>query len=119
MAMEAFEFAGSGPGEVVDLSGGVSAGVGAGSFTPPLPAALADVTGDAIRGSDIIVLRYLSSENVRSVLPNVAANTMTVQNPWTSRSSGAATSMGSPTARAFRSFRRCPTGLSSLSAAAV
>jgi len=81
MAMEAFEFAGSGPGEVVDLSGGVSAGVGAGSFTPPLPAALADVTGDAIRGSDIIVLRYLSSENVRSVLPNVAANTMTVQNP--------------------------------------
>lgn len=81
MAMEAFEFAGSGPGQAVDLSGGVSAGVGAGSFAPPLPADLAEVTGDAVRGSDIIVLRYLSGENIRSVLPNLATNTLSVLNP--------------------------------------
>jgi type IV pilus assembly protein PilW len=81
MSMEAFEFAGSGPGQQVDLSGGVSTGVGVGSFSPSLPPELADLTADAVAGSDIIVLRYLSSDNVRSVLPNIATNTLSVVNP--------------------------------------
>ena len=81
MPLEAFEFIGSGPGEQVDISSGVGTGVGVGSFSPALPVALADVTGDAVVGSDIIVLRYLSGDGVRSVLPNIAANTMSVLNP--------------------------------------
>lgn len=80
MPIEAFEFMGSGPGQQVDLSTGVSTGVSSGSFSPALPSALADVTADAVVGSDIIVLRYLSSENVRSVLPNIATNTLSVLN---------------------------------------
>lgn len=81
MPVQAFEFNGSGPGQQVDLSSGVATGVGAGSFTPALPPALADLTADAVVGSDIIVLRYLSSDSVRSVLPNIASNTLSVQNP--------------------------------------
>lgn len=41
MPVQAFEFNGSGPGQQVDLSSGVATGVGAGSFTPALPPALA------------------------------------------------------------------------------
>lgn len=81
MSMQAFEFIGSGPGQQVDISSGVGTGAGSGSFSPALPPALADITGDAVVGSDVIVLRYLSSDNVRSALPNIAANTISVTNP--------------------------------------
>ncbi|WP_395788434.1 PilW family protein [Aquimonas sp.] len=78
--LDGFEYNGSAPGETVDLSGGVAASGGPGSYSPALPGALGAVAADAIAGSDVIVLRYLSGDAVRSAVMNIAANTMSITN---------------------------------------
>lgn len=80
MPVEAFEYGGTAPGQTLDLSGGVSTGISAGNFSPQLPAALDDLAADAVVGSDVLVLRFLSSENVRSALVEIASNTISIGN---------------------------------------
>lgn len=80
MPIEAYEYQGTGPGQALDLSGGVTTGAALGSFSPELPPALSDLTTDAVVGSDVVVLRYLSSEHIRSGLVQVFPNLITVAN---------------------------------------
>lgn len=59
MAIEGFEANGTAPGTSSAIPAAPAAGV-AGDWTPTLPAALADL--GALKGSDIVVLRFLSPE---------------------------------------------------------
>ncbi|MCG6118747.1 MAG: PilW family protein [Aquimonas sp.] len=70
--VQGFEFTASatGPNDAYTL--GAPAIAGAGAFTPPLPAQLGAVTAEAIAGSDILVLRYLSPDSI-GLGPNGAA----------------------------------------------
>jgi type IV pilus assembly protein PilW len=73
----AFEYRGTAPGQVFDMTAGPVTGVGPGSFTPPLDASLGDLATDAIRGSDVLVVRYFSGESV-PVRVNAATNVLQV-----------------------------------------
>jgi type IV pilus assembly protein PilW len=81
MPLIAFEHNNTSPSQVLNLSGGVGTGVGAGSFVPALPGALGDLAGDAIVGSDVLVLRFLGGEFVSSVRLQQSANSLVVDNP--------------------------------------
>lgn len=70
VGIQGFEATGSGVGATVDRSGAENPpGTGAtGSWTPALPAELAPIlatgVGQAIAGSDVVVVRYFSAESV-------------------------------------------------------
>jgi type IV pilus assembly protein PilW len=76
--IQGFDYNGTGPGQTLNLGGGLSA-ASAASFTPGLPAELADLGGDAVAGSDVIVLRFLSGESVPATQLNAAASTLILQ----------------------------------------
>lgn len=78
MPVMGFEFNGSAPGQDVDMTAGPATGVGPGSYSPPLDASLGDLAGDALVGSDVVVLRFLSGESARSVVVNTATNSLQV-----------------------------------------
>lgn len=81
MPVQGFEYTGTPPNGALDLSAGIGLGGGAGAYSPGLPAALGDLATDAVRGSDVLVVRYLSGESARSVIANIATNVLTVANP--------------------------------------
>lgn len=60
-----YEYTGSAPGQTFDLSGGVGPGGGAASYAPGLDEALGPVGVEALAGSDVLVLRFLSGDSPR------------------------------------------------------
>lgn len=81
LPVQGFDYNGTQPNGVLNLSGGIGTGGGAGAYSPGLPAALGDLATDAVLGSDVLVVRYLSGESARSVVANIATNVLTVTNP--------------------------------------
>ena len=63
MPLEAYDYNGTAPAATYVLSD-VEAADGAADWTPALPASLLGVSTEAIKGSDVLVLRYLSAESV-------------------------------------------------------
>lgn len=63
MPVEAYDYTGTGPGATYNLSA-VEAADGSADWSPALPAALATVSTEAIKGSDVLVLRFLNAESV-------------------------------------------------------
>lgn len=66
-SLEGYEFTGTGPGSASDLSGAdvPALATGANQWTPSLPAALfARLSGSAIVGSDVVVVRYFGTDAV-------------------------------------------------------
>lgn len=80
MPIMGFEYLGTAPGQVFDMSGGAVTGVGPGNFNPPLDPALGDLAADAIRGSDVLVVRYFSGESVEASV-NAATNVLSIPDP--------------------------------------
>lgn len=80
MPILGFEYLGTAPGQVFDMSGGAVTGVGPGNFNPPLDPALGDLAADAVRGSDVLVVRYFSGESVEASV-NAATNVLTIPGP--------------------------------------
>ena len=82
--IQGYNYVGTNPGQSVDLTAGISAAPGNGSWDPPLPAALGALIGgasSAVVGSDVLVVRFLSSEFVDSAFVNVAANQIQFNDP--------------------------------------
>ena len=63
MPVEAYEYTGSGPGATYNLSA-IEAATGTAEWIPTLPAELTPISTEALRGSDVLVLRFLSAESV-------------------------------------------------------
>jgi type IV pilus assembly protein PilW len=76
--IQGYEFTGTAPGQAYNISGGLG-GASAANFTPALPPELAALAGDAVAGSDVLVLRFLSGESVPAIHLNVAASTLILQ----------------------------------------
>lgn len=68
--IQGFEAVGSGPADTLDLSGTENppASTSVNDWNPPLPAALSDLVtvgaGQAVAGSDVVVVRYFSPETL-------------------------------------------------------
>jgi type IV pilus assembly protein PilW len=75
--IQGFDFTGTDPGQAFDLSGGLGAAAAA-NFTPGLPPQLADLASDAVAGSDVLALRFLSGESVPSLSLNAATSSILV-----------------------------------------
>ena len=66
MPVEAYDYENTGPGLTYDLdANGIVASEGANEWAPDLPAELSVISTEAIKGSDVLVLRFLSAESVR------------------------------------------------------
>ncbi len=81
MPVIGFDHNGTAPGQTFDMSGGPVTGIGPGSFSPALDPSLANLAADAIRGSDVLVVRFLGGESARSTRVNIATNTLQVLSP--------------------------------------
>jgi type IV pilus assembly protein PilW len=69
--IQAFEYRGTGIGVTYSMTADPEVSAAASEWTPALPADLSSLVGSAIRGSDILVIRYLSAEFVTTI--NTAA----------------------------------------------
>ncbi len=81
IGIEGYEAAGTGPGGTLAIEGEPAASESATDWAPAIPAALwAKIQGDAIAGSDIVVLRYLVPEGapVSTFAPGVPQTTIQV-----------------------------------------
>ena len=65
--LQVHEFNGTGMGGTLALPATPAVATGAGEWTPPLDAAMAPIATTAVRGSDVIVMRYLSADFVTLV----------------------------------------------------
>lgn len=90
MPVEAYNYNGTAPGATYATTGSPAGGVA--EWTPNLPPALVDISTLALQGSDILVLRYLSSEsvgldglgvNVNSGSGAASIDAMTTDPAWT------------------------------------
>ncbi len=72
------EFNNTGMGQTLSLPATPAVATGVGEWTPPLDAAMAPIATTALRGSDVIVMRYLSAEFVTLVNTRVRADGMPV-----------------------------------------
>lgn len=70
--IQAYEYAGTGPGDAVDLSAGATAATVSGEWSPALPTELDALLNEAVVGSDVLVVRFLSPEFVDSVIVDIA-----------------------------------------------
>jgi type IV pilus assembly protein PilW len=79
LPLQGFEFTtqGTGPNQTYAL--GAVALAGAGAFTPALPAQLAAVGAEAVAGSDVLVVRYLSADSAPLGPNGAAGGTVQVQ----------------------------------------
>lgn len=76
--IEVYEFTGTGIGATYNLPDPPVAATGNDNWTPQLPDALDDLADEALAGSDIIVMRYLSPEFVTLVNSRERADGMPV-----------------------------------------
>lgn len=70
--IQVYEYDGTAPGDAVDLSSGSAVESISGAWVPALPSELDALLGDAVVGSDVLVVRFLSPEFVDSVIVDVA-----------------------------------------------
>src|SRR5690606_9954900 len=69
--IQAFEYNGTGIGATYSMTANPEVSAAATEWTPSLPTDLASLVGTAMRGSDILVVRYLSAQFVTTI--NTAA----------------------------------------------
>ncbi len=79
--IQAYEYVGTAPGSAVDLSAGAAVATANGAWSPVLPADLDALINDAVIGSDVLVVRFLSPEFVDSVIVNIATAQLQITDP--------------------------------------